>query len=191
MKSLTFTRGVALAGALTLTHAATAFGAASHAVTTATTQVQSSQALAQASGENTPLNLTQTAASHAAGSSSGGASIVRTIVGLFIVIAVIYGVAWILRQAKKGKTRATGNGLSQLASLPLGNGRSVALVRAGTDVVLVGVSEHSVTPIRTYTEDEVITCGIELPEEEAPDYAPVGKSPVRVLESLRRMTVRT
>jgi hypothetical protein len=67
----------------------------------------------------------------------------------------------------------------------------VALVRAGTDVVLVGVSEHSVTPIRTYTEDEVITCGIELPEEEAPDYAPVGKSPVRVLESLRRMTVRT
>jgi hypothetical protein len=55
----------------------------------------------------------------------------------------------------------------------------------------VGVSEHSVTPIRTYTEDEVITCGIELPEEEAPDYVPDGKPSVRVLESLRRMTVRS
>ena len=74
MKSLMFTRGVALAGALTLTHAATALGAASHAATTATTPIQSNQALAQASGENTALNLTQTAASHAASSSGGGAS---------------------------------------------------------------------------------------------------------------------
>ena len=103
MKSLTFTRGVALAGALTLTHAATALGAASHAVTTATTPIQSTQALAQASGENTPLNLTHTAATHAASSGGGGGSIVRTIVGLFIVIAVIYGIAWIMKQAKKSK----------------------------------------------------------------------------------------
>ena len=34
MKSLTFIRGVGLAGALTLTHAAVAFGDTSHATTT-------------------------------------------------------------------------------------------------------------------------------------------------------------
>jgi flagellar protein FliO/FliZ len=182
-KSLTLTCGVAMVGALTLVNAATAFAAGSDTPSTASIKA--------AAGENTPVNLgSSSLPTHTASSSSGG-SIVRTIVGLFIVIAVIYGVAWILRQAKKGKTRATGNGLSQLASLPLGNGRSVALVRAGTDVVLVGVSEHSVTPIRTYTEDEVITCGIELPEEEAPDYAPAGKPSVRVLETLRRITVRS
>jgi flagellar protein FliO/FliZ len=176
-------RGVVMVGALTLVPAATALAAGSGTPSTASIKA--------AAGENTPVNLgSSSLPTHTTSSSSGG-SIVRTIVGLFIVIAVIYGVAWILRQAKKGKTRATGNGLSQLASLPLGNGRSVALVRAGTDVVLVGVSEHSVTPIRTYTEDEVITCGIELPDEEDPDYAPDGKSPVRVLESLRRMTVRS
>jgi flagellar protein FliO/FliZ len=176
-------RGVVMVGALTLVPAATALAAGSGTPSTASIKA--------AAGENTPVNLgSSSLLTHTTSSSSGG-SIVRTIVGLFIVIAVIYGVAWILRQAKKGKTRATGNGLSQLASLPLGNGRSVALVRAGTDVVLVGVSEHSVTPIRTYTEDEVITCGIELPDEEDPDYAPDGKSPVRVLESLRRMTVRS
>src|SRR2546423_78356 len=100
MKSLTFTRGVALAGALTLTHAATAFGATAHAATAAkAASVQSAAALAQASGENTPLNLTQTATHHVA-SSGSGSSIVRTIVGLFIVIAVIYGIAWIMKQAK-------------------------------------------------------------------------------------------
>jgi flagellar protein FliO/FliZ len=182
-KSLTLIRGVVMVGALTLIPAGTALAAGSGNPSTASIKA--------AAGENTPVNLgSSSLPTHAASSSSGG-SIVRTIVGLFIVIAVIYGVAWLLRQAKKGKTRATGNGLSQLASLPLGNGRSVALVRAGTDVVLVGVSEHSVTPIRTYTEDEVITCGIELPEEESPDYEPVGKPTVRVLESLRRMTVRT
>ena len=182
-KSLTLTRGVVMVGALTLMHAATALAAGSGTPSTASIKA--------AAGENKPVNLGSSSLPTHTTSSGGGSSIVRTIVGLFIVIAVIYGVAWILRQAKKGKTRATGNGLSQLANLPLGNGRSVALVRAGTDVVLVGVSEHSVTPIRTYTEDEVITCGIELPEEEAPDYAPDGKSPVRVLESLRRMTVRS
>ena len=128
MKSLTFTRGVALAGALTLTHAATALGATAHAATadaatrSATTPVQSAKALAQASGEDTPLNLGHTAATHAAASSSGGASIVRTIVGLFIVIAVIYGIAWIMKQAKKSKVRPTGRGLSQVANLPLGSG---------------------------------------------------------------------
>ena len=61
----------------------------------------------------------------------------------------------------------------------------------GRPIVLVGVSEHSVTPIRTYTEDEVFTCGIELPEEDAPDYTPAGKPSVRVLETLRRITVRS
>jgi flagellar protein FliO/FliZ len=169
-KSLTLTRGVALVAALTTTPAATALAAAS-------------------GGENTPLNLGGNLATHA--SSGGGSSIVRTIVGLFIVIAVIYGVAWILRMAKKSKTRPTGNGLSQVASLPLGAGRSVAVVRAGREVIVVGVAENGVTPIRTYTEAEAIASGIELPPEEAPNYDPAEKPMGRTLDVLRRMTARS
>ena len=121
MKSLTFIRGVGLAGALTLTHAAVAFGATSHATTTSTQPVESAKALAQSTGENQQPHLSGgSVATHVASSSGGGASIVRTIVGLFIVIAVIYGIAWIMKQAKKSKTRPTGHGLSQVASLPLG-----------------------------------------------------------------------
>jgi flagellar protein FliO/FliZ len=169
-KSLTLTRGVALVGVLTTTPAATALAAAP-------------------TGENTPLNLGGNLATHA--SSGGGSSIVRTIVGLFIVIAVIYGIAWILRMARKSKTRATGNGLSHVANLPLGAGRSVAVVRAGREVIVVGVAENGVTPLRTYTEAEAIASGIELPPEEAPNYDPAEKPMGRMLEVLRRMTVRS
>ena len=193
MKLLTFIRGASLAGALTITHAAVAFGAASHATTTSTTStVEGAKALAQSTGENTPLHLSgSTAASHAATSSSGGGSIVRTIVGLFIVIAVIYGIAWIMKQAKKSKTRPTGTGLTQVASLPLGSGRSVAVVRAGREVLVVGVAENGVTPIRSYSEAEAIALGIEVPPEK-PEVADRAEKPSdRVLDVLRRITARS
>ena len=192
MKSLTFTRGVALVGALTLTPAATALGASSHTASTPKpAPVQSAAALAQSSGENTPLNLGHTAATHAA-SSSGSGSIVRTIVGLFIVIAVIYGIAWIMKQAKKSKVRPTGRGLTQVANLPLGSGRSVAVVRAGREILVVGVAENGVTPIRSYSEAEAIALGIEVPPEESRNAEPVVEKPLgRVLDNLRRMTARS
>ncbi len=192
MKSLTIIRGVALAGALTLTHAATAFAAGTHTTsTTKATPIQSAAQLAQASGENTPLKVSHTAASHAA-SSGGGASIVRTIVGLFIVIAVIYGIAWIMKQAKKSKVRPTGHGLSQVANLPLGSGRSVAVVRAGREILVVGVAENGVTPIRSYSEAEAIALGIEVPSEESRNTDPVVEKPLgRVLDNLRRITARS
>jgi flagellar protein FliO/FliZ len=169
MKSHTLIRGAALAGALTLAHASAALAAA---------------------GESTPLHLGTPSAVHAAaGSSSSG--IVRTIIGLFIVIAVIYGVAWVLRQAKGAKHRPSGHGLSQVASLPLGGGRSVALVRAGQEIVLLGIADHSVTPIRTYTEAEALSLGLELPDDDMASAATSAKPVGRVVETLRRATVRS
>jgi flagellar protein FliO/FliZ len=123
----------------------------------------SSSALA-ADGESTPLNLpkgTPTAdASHVAGQSAGG-GLVRTIVGLAIVIAVIYGLYWVLKQVKASREeRSSGQGLGTLATLPLGPNRSLHLVRAGGEVVLLGVGEGGVTPIRTYGEHEARALGL-------------------------------
>jgi flagellar protein FliO/FliZ len=117
-------------------------------------------------GENTPLNLSGTA-STAHTTSGGGASIVRTIVGLAIVIAVIWGLAWILRQVKTGREggRDAGPasaGLASVAALTLGTGRSVHLVRAGSDYVLLGSTEHGVAPIHRYTEEEARDAGLLL-----------------------------
>ncbi len=115
-------------------------------------------------GENTPLDLnTSTTGSH---TSSGGASIVRTIVGLAIVIAVIWGLAWILRQVKTGREpRLATAGLSSVAALTLGSGRTLHLVRAGSDYILVGSGEHGLTPIHRYTEQQAREAGLLSSEE--------------------------
>lgn len=110
-------------------------------------------------GEATPLNLSPT--SGAAHASSGGASIVRTIVGLLIVIAVIWGLTWILKQVKSGReTRSAGSGLASMATLALGSGRTLHLVRAGSDYLLVGSAEHGVAPIHRYTEQQAREAGL-------------------------------
>jgi flagellar protein FliO/FliZ len=115
-------------------------------------------------GESAPLDLsTSSGSSHA---SSGGASIVRTIVGLLIVIAVIWGLTWVLKQVKTGReTRSAGSGLTSLATLALGSGRTLHLVRAGRDYLLVGSAEHGVAPIHRYTEEQARAAGLlDLPE---------------------------
>jgi flagellar protein FliO/FliZ len=115
----------------------------------------------KAGGESTPLNLgpAPTTAAHA--SSSGGPSIVRTIVGLLVVIAVIWGLTWILKQVKSGReVRAGGVGLESVATLPLGTNRSLHLVRAGEDYLLLGSAEHGLVPIHRYSEQEARAAGL-------------------------------
>jgi flagellar protein FliO/FliZ len=113
--------------------------------------------------EGTPLNLGSSGSGgHTASSATGsGPSLVRTIVGLVIVIAVIWGLAWVLRQVKTGRTRAgAGSGLSSMATLPLGSGRTLHLVRAGREYLLLGSAEHGVVPIHRYTEQQARETGL-------------------------------
>jgi flagellar protein FliO/FliZ len=116
-------------------------------------------------GENTPLDLSGSTGASSHSTSSGGASIVRTIVGLAIVIGVIWGLAWIMRQVKARReggldSHQSGVGLASVAALTLGSGRSVHLVRAGSDYVLLGATEHGVAPIHRYTEEQALDAGL-------------------------------
>jgi len=107
------------------------------------------------------LGLTSGDANAATSSGTAGGSIVRTIVGLAIVIAVIWGLAWILRQVKAWRDpNVSSAGLASVAALTLGSGRSVHLVRAGNDYVLLGSTEHGVAPIHRYSEDEAREAGL-------------------------------
>ncbi len=139
-------------------------------------------------GEAAPLNLSPSTASH---TSSGGASIVRTIVGLLIVIAVIWGLTWVLKQVKTGReTRSAGSGLTSLATLALGSGRTLHLVRAGRDYLLVGSAEHGVAPIHRYTEQQARDAGLlDLPElpvgPDAGDAGTGGARPIQIPGQVR------
>jgi flagellar protein FliO/FliZ len=159
IKCISFYRAVATATA--------ALGACLLAFASGASAFSPALKTAPATGENTPLNLNSSSGSSHAGvtTSSGGASIVRTIVGLAIVIAVIWGLAWILRQVKAHReggsdSAQTSAGLASVAALTLGSGRSVHLVRAGNDYVLLGATEHGVAPIHRYTEQEASDAGL-------------------------------
>ncbi|MDP9400709.1 MAG: flagellar biosynthetic protein FliO [Actinomycetota bacterium] len=150
-------------------------------------------ALAQR-GERTPLNLPADDPGKLEAAGGGGGSIVRTVVGLAVVLAVIYGLHWVLKQVKAGREeRAVGRGLAPHASVALGPNRSLHLVRAGTELVLVGVAEGGVTPIRTYSEDEARAVGL-LGDEEDLDVAPqpAPRAAARdLVATLRSRTVRS
>ena len=156
------------------------------------------------SGENTPLHLdTAPAAEH---TGSGGGGLVRTIVGLAVVIGVILGLHWILKQVKSSRESAsTGGGLRSIATLALGPGRSLHLVRAGSEIVLVGAAEHSVTPLRVYSEEEARALGLldlDLDggdDDDDPTLRPGPRNPLNagsgfsaaeILRRIQRMTVR-
>jgi flagellar protein FliO/FliZ len=144
---------------------------------------------ASGTGENTPLNLPADGGAKKI-TASGGGSLVRTIVGLAIVLAVIYGVAWVLKQLKASKEeRLRGSGLESAAVVPLGPNRALHLVRAGSEFVLVGVAEHGVTPIRTYSEEEALELGI-IGEDDDLDGDVPRAGAVRWLDRLRDRTVR-
>ena len=163
--------------------------------------------LAAASGgsESQPLDLGgATSNAHAA----GGGSIAKTIVGLAIVLAVIFGLRWVMKQYKSGREKkAAGTGLASMATLPLGSNRSLHVVRAGREVLVVGSGEHGVTPVRSYSEEEARSLGLlEMDDEESTasdDAKPLrmssdGPAPAgaagalgkRALDQLRSWTVR-
>ncbi len=148
-------------------------------------------------GEKTPLELAPDQAQTVGASGGGGGSLVRTFVGLAIVIAVIYGLAWVLRQLKASREERTrGYGLSSAAVVALGPGRSLHLVRAGRELVLVGVAEHGVVPIRTYSEEEATRLGL-VPFDDGTGGStgtPTGgggrPSYMSIVDALRERTIR-
>jgi flagellar protein FliO/FliZ len=155
MTKLTFPRAATQVAAL-LCFCLLGWAAPASAFTAATTK--------KGAGEDTPLNLgSPTTGSH---TSSGGASIVRTIVGLAIVLGVIWGLAWVLRQVKSRRDpNVSASGLTSVAALSLSSGRSVHLVRAGKDYLLLGSAEHGLMPIHRYTEQQALEAGLLTPEE--------------------------
>jgi flagellar protein FliO/FliZ len=101
----------------------------------------------------------------------------------------------VLRQMKSSREERTrGTGLSTAAVVALGPGRSLHLIRAGRELVLVGVADHGVVPIRTYTEEEAARLGLDVGDD--PDGPPSSGGSGRslwvsnVVDALRDRTAR-
>ncbi len=125
-------------------------------------------------------------------STDAGGSIVRTLIALLVVLGVIYGLYWLMKQAKASKDPSVGFGLEQVAKLPMGPNRSVALVRVGAELHLLGVSEHGITGIRVYSEEEAYELGLPFDgPEDGPTGFRGGSPPIqRLVDTIKRFTVR-
>jgi len=80
-----------------------------------------------------------------------------------------------------------------MATLPLGSNRSLHVVRAGREVLVVGSGEHGVTPVRSYDESEAQALGILDPDgpPKRGDLRPMSEpGDGGLLETLRAWTVR-
>jgi len=151
-------------------------------------------------GETTPLSSTITDGGATTSSSgSSGGSLVRTIVGLAVVVAVIYGIAWLLKQGKKkvvGSEDDYGSGLEPTAMLTLAGRTGLHLVKVGNEYLLLGVSDGGVNPIRTYSEEEARAAGFPMDDDDIDALRPVGKDRPALgpgtpfVERLRDLTVR-
>lgn len=153
--------------------------------------------------DTTPLsdavrNGAGTAAASAHSSGSGGAFI-RMIVGLFIVLAVIYGIYWLLKTYNRSKKSAgageAGAGIDVVATAALGPNRSLHLVRVGSEFVLVGAAEQAVTQLRAYTSEETRQLEQQLESDGSlralSSRRSAGTPPlVRLMDELRKRTTR-
>ena len=178
MKSLLFTRGARLTCVLTTACFALAIWCAGPS------------SAATSSYEQGHLHLKGSTLGHTSSGSFTG-TLVRTIVALLVVIAVIYGLSWILKQGRASKNPSVGDGLTQIASLPLGPNRSVTLIRVGAELHLLGVAEHGVNGIRVFSEEEAYELGIPFDTDEFDSPGQGGTAVAqRLVDALRRLTVR-
>ena len=146
--------------------------------------------------DRTPLGSAVTSAgggssASTASTGSAGADVIRTIVGLAVVLAVIYGVYYLLKTAARAKAGRPDERIGVIATTPLAPNRSLHLVRAGDELILVGATEHSITPLRVYAADEAAL--VEARPEAALPLALPPAAPARpesFLEALRRRTAR-
>lgn len=149
-------------------------------------------------GEDTPLNLDAAPVREAAQTPGGGGGLGRALLGLMLVVGLIFGLHWILRRVQESRTtRSSGTGLHPVAALPLGQRGTLHVVRAGREVVLVGVADGQIVPIRSYTEEEAQAAGlIVTPGDEPAPAGPVPQPAARpqtiggLLAQLRSRTVR-
>lgn len=142
---------------------------------------------------------------------SGGAgdAILRLGIGLVVVVGLIGAVWFVLkrvRRAKHPELEARGDLIDVVATTQLGPNRTLHVVRVGEELVVLGATEHAITPVARLSGEEALAAW--SPDHGAHDARPGHVPPssrqgfdararasatsrdATVLERLRALTVR-
>ena len=129
--------------------------------------------------DTTPLPSAVTApTSHAVAHVSAEGTVVRTIVGLAIVLAVIYGLYWLLRANARARGGSSDDRIAVVASTGLGANRTLHLVRCGEELLLLGAADGGISKLGTYE-----------PEDGADDFVPIQHTG-SLVDRLKKLTER-
>ena len=139
-----------------------------------------------------PKRLSEETPKAAAHTASSGGSLARTIVGLLIVLAVLFGVYFLLKTFARGKGIKGDGRLEIVATTALAQNRAVHLIRVGDGLVLLGSAEGSITRLRSYssTESAALEARFDLAAGELRELPPAQAKAGGVIDELRRRTAR-
>jgi flagellar protein FliO/FliZ len=146
------------------------------------------QALAVTSGQLGNLGPAGPDAAPQVDSSAG--SVVRVFLGLFLVVVIIGVLYRVLRRAQRGRLpggRSDGT-IEVLETTQLGPGRNIHLVRVGERVLVVGATEHAISPLHAFAREEAIAEGVIAAEHDAPVH--VRREHRSLVDALREITSR-
>jgi len=123
-------------------------------------------------------------------SSSG--TLMRTFIGLVVVVAVIYGIYWLLKTYTGSKGGKSDGRMDIVATTAIAPNRAVHLIKVGDELILVGSAEANVTPIRVYSAAESTALNARLEGAPAPlrPASGFGGGWAGFLTELRARTVR-
>lgn len=118
-------------------------------------------------------------------------------VQLMIGLAVVLGLIWVVSKVVKGRFGANvakrrAAPLAVIGRQPLGKGIQVAIVKAGAETLVLGVTAHQVTRLGRFEPDsiDVAESSDDLPPAGQP---PAGTQPVafRLQSTIRQLQERT
>jgi flagellar protein FliO/FliZ len=97
---------------------------------------------------------------------SGGASLAQAGLGLFAVIALILGMAWLARRVGLVRHGSGGATMKVVGSLMLGARQKVVMVEVGDTWLVLGVSAGEIRPLHTLPAqpDAMVPAGTTAPQ---------------------------
>jgi flagellar biogenesis protein FliO len=104
------------------------------------------------------LPIPESSSSPTSGVDAGlGGSLFRLLIGLVVVVAVILGIWFVMKRLQRG--RFPGSPLDSelvdvVATTALGPNRFLHLVRVGDELILIGATDHAITPVLRVGSDE-------------------------------------
>lgn len=98
-------------------------------------------------------------------------TLLRLGLGLIVVVGIILAIWFLMKRSQRGRLPGAGGPggalVDVVSTTPLGPNRFLHLIRVGEDLILIGATEQSVTPVARIAGDQAVDLlGDEVPADQ-------------------------